>query len=179
MLRDFFSLRYFFFFFFCWSFWGWKQCFLEIHVWWRIRKQISLLNKIKSVHEQGNRKDHKPVRPVQANFQRTPPFSNITVSYRYYIIRTNDYLLIHDSEGQPLLNSTLWKLVNLLCSTYFITKFKDAKKLRMKCAERRLQKSEKYFFFLTEKWQKVSGSQTWHKKQLVQTQNRHSAKISP
>jgi len=90
---------------------------------------MCLLSKIKSVHEQGNRKDHKPERPVQTNFHRTPPFSNITVSYKYYIIRTNDYLLIHDSEGQPLLNSTFWKLVNPLCSIYYVTKYEDAKKL--------------------------------------------------
>lgn len=146
VLRDFYTLR--FFFFFGWFFWVWKQGILEINVWWRIRKQISLLSKTKSVHEQGNRKDHKPERPVQTNFLRTPPFSNITVSYRYYIIRTNDYLLIHDSEGQPVLNSTLWKLVNLLCSTYIITKFKDAKKSWMKCAEKQVTiKIRKVLFF--------------------------------
>lgn len=108
---------------------------LQIRVWRRIRKQMCLLSKIKSVHEQRNRKDHKPERPVQTNFHRTPPFSNVTVSYKYYIIRTNDYLLIHDSEGQPLLNSTLWKLVNTLCSIKYITKCKETKKLWMKCAE--------------------------------------------
>lgn len=103
-------------------------------MWRRIRKQMCLLSKIKPVHEQGNRKDHKPERPVQTNFHRTPPFSYITVSYKYYIIRTNDYLLIHDSEGQPLLNSSLWKLLNPSFSLCSITTCKT-KKLWMKCAE--------------------------------------------
>lgn len=121
--------------------------YLQIRVWRRIRKQMCLLSKIKWVHEQGNRKDHKPERPVQTNFHRTPPFSNITVSYKYYIIRINDYLLIHDSEGQPLLNSTLWKLVNPLCSIYYIIKCKDAKKLWLKCANKTVTvKSVKYIY---------------------------------
>lgn len=107
---------------------------LQIKVWRRIRKQICLLSKTKSVHEQGNRKDHKPERPVQTNFHRTPPFSNVTVSYKYYITRTSDYLLIHDSESQPLLNSTLWKLVNTLCSIYYIAK-RDKEALNEACWE--------------------------------------------
>lgn len=67
-------------------------------------------------------------------FHRTPPFSYITVSYKYYIIRTNDYLLIHDSEGQPLLNSSLWKPLNPSSSLCSITTCKT-KKLWMKCVE--------------------------------------------
>lgn len=145
---------------------------LQIRVWRRIRKQMCLLCKIKTVREQGNRKDHKPERPVQTNFHRTPPLSNITVSNKYYIIRTNDYLLIHDSEGQPLLNSTLWKLLNPLCSIYYITKCKDSKKLWMKGAEKPVtMKLIKYIYTLlyTENWQKMAGNQTWHEKPLLQS----------